>query len=141
MPAQCVRRVIGLVAVACAALALAGCGGKPADGGDSVSGKVTLNGQPVAGRVAFVGADKKETITVTGPDGRYSIANLPKGELQVFVRSAALPKPVTPRGVQPPPGLPAAVGVAPPARYAQAKHAQKLTVTGGAQTFDIDLKP
>ena len=135
------RRRLKFAAIACAAFALAGCAGKAAESGDAVSGKVTLSGKPVSGQVVFVGADRKEVVAMTAPDGGYSLANLPRGEWQVFVRGAGLKAPPLPKGVAPPPGLTAAIGVPPPARYAQPKHAQKFTATGGAQTFDIELKP
>lgn len=140
-PAPRFRRPFRYVAVACAAFALAGCASKAAEGGDAVGGKVTLNGKPVAGQVVFVGGDRKEVVALIAPTGGYSLANLPRGEWQVFVRGTGLKVPLVPKGAAPPPGLTAAIGVAPPVRYAQPKHAQKFTFAGGAQTFDIELKP
>src|SRR5438045_2011452 len=93
-PTSC-RTAVG--ACALLGLALTGCGGgKPSN--DSLSGKVTLNGQPVAGQVVFVSnSDSKETPTVISPTGDYSVA-LAKGEYQILVKGTGLAAPVVPKG-------------------------------------------
>jgi len=60
-------------------------------GGDgaknSVSGKVTLNGKPVAGTVVFIGADNSEVGTSPiGPEGNYTIVNPTPGPVKILVK-------------------------------------------------------
>src|SRR5271170_475352 len=63
-----------------------GCGG-PAGPKNTVSGKVTLEGQPVAGIVVFLSGDGKE---VSGPinylDGTYQIPDPPSGQVSIVVK-------------------------------------------------------
>lgn len=129
-------RVLPACALLIAALALTGCGsGKTPS--DSVSGKVTYNGQAVSGQVVFV-INQKELITGTGPDGSYTISDLPKGEAEVLVKALAAPMAApTPKGADAPPTL--AGGTAPPSKYAKPGNGLKVTITGGAQKFDIVL--
>lgn len=99
-----------------------GCGKNQEANQDSLTGKVTVNGQPV----------KTTVITVTGPDGKpsggttndegvYLIPNPPKGELKfTFVPSG------------PKSGI--------PDKYTRPNNDLKFTYTGGKQTYDIDLK-
>src|SRR5947209_4907406 len=76
------RIPFGVVLVAAALLA-SGCGGVR----NSVSGKVTLGGRPVAGMVTFVGADGKEATAPVNPDGSYTVVNPPTGQVQVVVKN------------------------------------------------------
>jgi hypothetical protein len=67
------------------ALALAGCG----KGKGTVSGKVTLDGDPLpAGRILFVG-DKGEA-SADIKDGQYTANNVPTGNVKVAVDTAVI---------------------------------------------------
>jgi hypothetical protein len=123
-------------------LACAGCGDK----GNAyfVTGKVTYNGQPVAGEVVFVGPAGAQAGSPIADDGTYKIQSPPKGEVTVLVRApagAATSAPAARKRTDPPPfSGTAPKGVAPPAKYAQGKTGLSFNVTGGEQTYDIDLK-
>lgn len=107
---------------------------------DSVSGKVTLNGKPVTGIVAFIYPDNKE---VTGPiqaEGKYTISNPPAGEVKVVVKGGIIGgKVVAPTGATGAPSGP--VVESPPAKYASPNNGLTFTVKGGHQTYDIPLTP
>jgi hypothetical protein len=112
---------------------------------DSVSGKVTLSGKPVNGQVVFVRSDGKEHIGFThGPDGSYTILNVPKGEVTVLIKGlgpvSGNSRPSAPSRPPPVGPKPATGGVAPPARYA-APGELKLVVVGGQQVKDFELTP
>jgi hypothetical protein len=80
-------RTIWAAAPLAALALLAGCSGGPAAG--TVSGEVTLDGQPLKqGLIRFVPADGK-TATADGPiaDGKYSVA-VPAGEKKVEISAA-----------------------------------------------------
>jgi hypothetical protein len=139
-------RYVSLLVFSISTIALVGCGSKGAS--DSVSGKVTMNGQIVAGQVIFITSDKKEIASPITAEGVYTINNPPKGEVQIIVKGAVAPggpvaRPI-PKGDktpgEPPPSPMASSGATPPAKYAQAGNGLKFTVTGGQQTYDIDLK-
>jgi len=107
----------------------------------TVSGKVTLKGQPVQGEVIFIGPDNKEIKGVLhGTDGTYSIPNPPPGTYKVAVKGLLGATPGGPQmtgpgmeGMKPPTG--------PPARYASPDNGLKYEVTDAkTQTFDIELK-
>jgi hypothetical protein len=127
-----------------AVLAGAGCGKKgPAS---TVSGKVTLNGKPVAGTVTFIGPDNREITAPINPDGTYTVANPPAGQVQVVVRNlpGARPgmTPSIPRNVSMPGNVTSAsVGLPPPMRYAWQNNGLAFSVTGGKQQHDIILTP
>jgi hypothetical protein len=132
-------------------LAVVGCSSSSGGGGNTLSGKVTLGGQPVGGLVVLVGTDGKELPAIgTNPDGTYTAAEVPRGKYTVLVK----PFPDTEPGkfplVGPEPGklpkdVPAgtfprlARGVAPPAKYAKGDTGLTVTVTTGPQTYDIPL--
>ena len=136
---------IGIRAAAMAALVLViGCSG----GGGSVSGKVTLNDQPLtSGTVTFhpTGSGPAGIGTI-GPDGRYEIKvgtekSLPPGDYVVTVEAteAATSEPPAPgKGAPRPP--------APPKRITPAKYADKamtdlkFTVKGGDNKIDLQLR-
>jgi len=124
-PPSRVSRWLGLVCLL-AAIALAGGCGNKAGTGSSVSGKVTLEGQPVAGSVVFVyGAEEKANAPI-GVNGAYSIPNPPKGQVKVLVRAIPGSTGVSPVGPIPKgsgPEMPSmggtsSAGVPPPAKYA-----------------------
>ena len=70
--------------------ALTGCQSEPA----SVSGTVTYDGKPLSGGfVILYCADEQIVRGIIGPDGRYSIPNVPRGACQVTVKTR-LPSPL-----------------------------------------------
>lgn len=129
-----------------------GCGEK---GGakNSVSGKVLFNSKPVTGTVTFIGADGKEAASPINPDGSYNVPDPPLGEDKITIQGipgmADAPRPQIPTTNAP--GMddamkkslesPSSSGVAPPAKYASPTNGLTFKVTGGKQTFNIDLKP
>jgi hypothetical protein len=147
-PALLSRTLRGwLGAFSCAAiLVFAGCSGK--EGGspsanDVITGKVTMNGQIVAGQLVFIGSDKKEIMSMIGPmDGSYQINNPPKGEGVFIIKGSTGPSLAPPPGGAKMPEMPSTGGVAPPAKYEKAATSDlKFNVTGGKQTYDINLNP
>jgi len=132
-------RAAGLAALAL----LAGCGG-----GGSVSGKVTLNDQPLTGgTVTFhpTGSGPSGIGTI-GPDGRYEIAvgtdkSLPPGDYVVTVEATEAvsnAEPAPSKGGPRPPAPPKRIT---PAKYAdKAKTDLRFTVKPGSNSIDIPLK-
>jgi hypothetical protein len=145
-----------LVAGLCLGLAgLSGCARQRA----TVTGKITFNNQALtAGTVSFVAAPNVLGTGVIKPDGTYTVADAPVGEVTVTVDT---PKPMMgpmPGGMgKPPPGMgmPAdmqppgggdplkAVRVVPaPEKYKTVESSPlKFTVKPGTQTHDIPLTP
>jgi len=119
-----------------AAIFTAGCD----KGGASnvVSGKVTLDGEPVSGVVVFIGADSKEASAPAGIDGAYKIENPPLGQCKILVKGTAG---IT--GMAPPKDAPAMgkQGLAPPPKYG-APNSSDLSyeVKAGKHTHNIELK-
>jgi hypothetical protein len=112
---------------------------------DSVSGKVTFSGKPVSGQVVLVCSDGTEHVGFTrGPDGSYTISNVPRGEVTVLIKGLAPVSGKTGLSAQsrpPPVGPKPVIGeVAPPARYAVPGEL-KLVVVGGQQVKDFELTP
>jgi hypothetical protein len=143
MPAKLSRLLFCCTLVA-VALAPTGCGSTNANSApDSISGKVTLNGSPVAGQVVIVGSDKKEYPSPIALDGSYYIAGVPAGEARVLVKGMTVVAPpkgkIAAKGELP--ALPVGSGVAPPARYGTRASDLKVAVTGGVQKHDIALTP
>ena len=128
-----------------------GCSGS-AETKNSVSGKVTVKDQPVAGIVTFIYSDKKEMTAPITSDGSYTIPNLKTGSVKVVIKAmpggAAEPKLVAPPADKGPamPNMPGSVlvggGVAPPAMYREeATSPLSYEVKEGKQTYDIALNP
>ncbi|HEY1188293.1 MAG TPA: carboxypeptidase-like regulatory domain-containing protein [Gemmata sp.] len=121
----------------------------------TVSGTVTYRGQPVTGgSVVFYCSDKQIVRGLIGPDGRYSIPNVPIGSASVVVAvqsHAKVPEgfrlsqqlPPSAGGPVPPaPTPPGARPVALPPRYALPEESGLAVTIGDAHvTYDIDLKP
>jgi len=137
-----------LAGVLVAFVAVVGCG--PSGPSDVVTGKVSLNGQPVTGTVVFVAADGKTVEGVAGPDGNYMISNPPKGEVSIIVKAMpgmggpgpAMPKDMTGKDAMGKTAGGMGQAVAPPGKYASQNNGlSKFTVTGGKQTHNIDLAP
>jgi hypothetical protein len=139
-------RVPSLALVLIALAWAAGCGRSGPK--NSVSGKVLLEGRPVAGTVAFIGPDGKEALAPINPDGTYTVANPPAGQVRIVVRgilgvggAANLPPEVEklmPAGA---PAPAAKAGVPPPERYATPDSGLTFNVTKGKQKHDITLEP
>jgi len=138
--------------VACLALLLTslifltGCPGKGKGPKNSVSGKVTLGNQTVAGSVVFVYADGKEVGSPINAQGVYTIPDPPPGQVKVLVKpvgGGAGPALKPPPGGPEMPKLPGAgEGATPPAKYAAARTSDlTYEVKSGNHTFDIPLKP
>jgi hypothetical protein len=112
---------------------------------DSVSGKVALSGKPVSGQIVFVCSDGKEFSGFThGPDGSYTISNVPRGEVTVLIKaSGPAPGETGSSGSSRPPPVgpkPLVGGVAPPTRYSS--HGElKVVISGGQQFKDFELTP
>lgn len=127
--ALCLLLPVGLLASGC---------GSSTDPGEAgvLSGRVTLNGQPVKdATVVVVGPDRSEASGLSGAEGEYRIANPPKGLLR-FRLSSFVPPP--PPGVQAPPPPPGVVAI--PRKYTTLGNGLEFNYAGGKQTFDIDLK-
>jgi len=121
---------------------LSGCDKKGDEAANSVSGKVTLNGEPVAGIITFVGADNKEVSGPIKPDGTYTVANPPAGQVKILVKGmgGTLPTATPPKEAGG--NMPKMGGVSPPAKYSAVNTTDlKFEVTSGKQKHDITLTP
>jgi hypothetical protein len=128
---------------------LAGCGGKTS----SVSGKVTFQGRPLEGGSVILYCEDKQIVRgLIGPDGTYTIPNVPKGVATVTVKAhAPIPAgfqlkqqlPPSKDGPRPPltekiAGEPDAV----PECYGLPEESGlQVQVGPGRVVFDIDLRP
>jgi hypothetical protein len=139
-----------VVPLLAACLCAGGCDARTA----TVAGRVTLRGQPLpSGSVSVYCADGQIARGNVGPDGRYSIPNVPPGAAAVTVQShARIPPGLRVEQKLPPaidgPVLPGAAGAGPdrvppiPPRYAVPEESGlRVVVAGGPVTFDIDLTP
>jgi len=142
-------RLPGGVALLGLLLAAVGC-----EGSASVSGKVTLNGQPVnGGAVTFYGAGGRQEGSWIDPEGNYAIAKAPVGDVKVTVVSSKagqppkLPKeraaPQHPGGQEGGGGAaPAGKPVVVPDKYKDPERSGlTFTLKPGPQTIPIELKP
>lgn len=123
-------------------LALAGCGGQGGVEGYAVSGKVTIDGEPIPqGSVTFIAADGA---TPTGggtiTDGVYTAPSVPPGEKIVLVLGTKVV------GQEPslagvPDSAPRDVveTVTPPAYNAASATPLKASITGPQQDLNFDL--
>jgi hypothetical protein len=126
-----------LFAVYAISMAVGGCSADTGKG--TVSGTVTLDGQPLkSGLIRFVPADgQTPTAEATITDGEFS-AEVPVGEKQI---SISAPKAVGKRPAYQTPNSPMIdiVEELLPARYNMTSEL-KLNVTGGRQTEDFKLE-
>lgn len=127
-----------------------GCGGGGKGPSNVVTGKITLNGQPVMGTVVFIGPDNKEVLGgVSAGTGEYRVDNPATGLNKILVRGlggAGAPgpagKPMVAPGGKDPANMVGGQGVPPPAKYGSVKTSDlTFNVTGGQETHDITLKP
>ncbi|HEV3145463.1 MAG TPA: carboxypeptidase-like regulatory domain-containing protein [Gemmataceae bacterium] len=81
------KRAVGVIAICVCMLALFGCDGRPHG---TVRGTITLNGQPIElGAIAFIPADGQGPTTGGAiKDGKYSVANVPVGEMKVSISAS-----------------------------------------------------
>ncbi len=130
-------RVVWLIAVCAVSMAGSGCSSDSGKG--TVSGTVTLDGQPLqSGLIRFVPVDgRTPTAEATITDGEFS-ADVPLGEKQV---SISAPKVVGKRPAYQTPNAPMIdiIEELLPARY-NVTSQLTLNVTGGRQDAPFDLK-
>ena len=107
-----------------------------------VSGSVTFDGKPLpAGTISFLSEKGGAAVVGAIDDGRYVIAQVPIGPVQIaVVTEPPHPQMMSPDG-KPVGGQPKPY-VAIPVRYATVEKSDlKATVIKGEQTIPIDLKP
>jgi hypothetical protein len=141
-----------ILAVVAVLFSSAGCG-KPKT--NTVSGKVTLNGEPVAGEVTFIGPSKKKTSSPI-TDGKYKVVDVEAGENQITVATLGAGGPARvgpanmPQGMQGIPGDPmkgmpvpseGSTGKPPPEKYATPGNGLSFDVKPGSNDYDITLQP
>jgi hypothetical protein len=128
------------------AVVLAGCSGEPVG---YVSGKVTLNDQPVTeGSVVFENAEAGISVSVPlQSDGTYEVRTydregLPPGSYKVAITPATMGEGETPLAVDPSQTAAGPTSIIPPQYHSTAT--SKLTATvkeGENPPFNFDLKP
>jgi hypothetical protein len=119
---------------ACFLLALAWCGCGPSARPGQLTGKVRFRGSVMpSGTVTFLGADGKSLSAVIAQDGTYVVSGVAPGVAKISVEYHTR----APRGLG---GGPGTIDL--PRHYANPE-TSGLTceVSGGPQTFDIELKP
>lgn len=152
------RIVFGFLLPAVLSFGGIGCAGNGGNdrNANSLSGKVTFQGQPVAfASLVAIGPDKTKVSSPTDADGNYAIINPPKGPLKfeftdIPAPAPPRPNPPPPAGVKynipppakevsapPPPPVPTLI----PAKYRKEGNELSFEYTGGRQTYNIDLKP
>jgi len=123
-----VARLLLLAAIAFVVL-MSGCTGTSKGIQNSVSGKVTLNGDPVSGTVVFVGSDGKEAMSPISAEGKYDIPNPPQGTVKILVKGTGIIAPPKDGGL--PAGTKDAPGAGTGGRFALSSAV--LPVLGRAQ--------
>jgi len=122
---------------------------------NGVKGKVTTEGNVVAGTVFFTGSDNTELKSPIDPKGEYYIQNTKVGTYKISVKGET-----GPGGVGAPPAPPEAKdkkdkglpgdntklstftpGKAPPKKYESPDNGLTFDAKGGQETKDLDLKP
>gem|GEM_PF-929482 len=119
---------------------LSGCSG----GLGSVSGEVKFNAQPLPnGRITFIcSGGQKPALSADITNGRYAIANVPVGHVDVVVETFNLRSDPVPGGPPPPPVPKDYKYVKIPTRYGDAKESGLgFDVVRGDQTKDFNLTP
>ena len=139
MPYFQYRRSVRFVAGALLVLTVSGCGS------GNVSGEVTFNGVPLSGGWVTLNYTDGKHSPVSGairPDGSYRIDSCPPGEVRVTIRPAHAQN-QSPKNPAPKSPVPKGSKQLPfPARYADAEKTDfVVTIRGGSQQFDLDLKP
>ena len=147
------KRLFQWVAVCALLLQLVGCGGATG----SLSGKVTLDGQPVTtGSVIFTnGNSAQNQLASIQSDGSYKADGVPVGDVKVAVSvppsGGSMPADAA-KSAKLPPGIPAdhpaakayaasSGGANVPKEYTDPTTSNlTVKVAGGSQTYDIPLK-
>lgn len=121
-----------------------GCGGG-SEKKNIVSGKVSVNGKPVDGEIAFIGSDKTTTAPIGPGNGMYRMENPPLGNVKVTIRSLAVPPgvkaPPMPGGAKDVSTLPVGSAVAAPPKYATPANGLTYDVQAGEHKKDFELTP
>jgi hypothetical protein len=144
--------VPGLLALLC--LTATGCGSS-----GSVSGKVSFNGEALGGgTVVFTSEGQGSATSQIGPDGSYKIDKIPVGPVKIAVETKSAQPAKRPPGMPTPPADAMAKDASSsplynPQNQSKGKYVpipedlgdpnksgQTLTVTGGSQTYNIELK-
>jgi hypothetical protein len=142
------------IAVCLALVGLSGCG----RGRASVTGKVTFNNQPLtAGTISFVASPNFMGTGTINPDGTYTVADAPVGDVIVTVQTPPAPLGPVDKMMKPPPGVkgmpedmkpegaraPTPVKIVPaPTKYNSTETSPlHFTVEKGTQTYNIPLTP
>lgn len=136
-------RLLAVLPLLAAIAWVAGCGGGKSKT-ESVSGKVTLDGKPVAGEITFVCSDGKEVKSPLAPDGGYSIIAPAKGEAKIGIKSMTIAvgggKETSTKADLG--NLGTNTGATPPAKYGNpTTSGLTYTVKGGDEKHDIALTP
>lgn len=142
------RRALAAIVWIAVATCSTGCGSKPA----VVTGTVTYQGKPLTGgSVILYCADDQIVRGVIGPDGAYTIPNVPRGVCRVTVKTyTPIPAgfrlkqelPPVHDGPIHPSQSPALSGEAVPERYAVPEESGLTVRVDRPQTiFDITLTP
>ncbi len=119
---------------------LSGCGGGVAN----VSGEVKFEGQPLQnGRVTFVcSGGNRPSLSADIKEGRYEIANVPAGPVEVIVETFNRRADPVPGGPPPAPVPKDYKYVKIPARYSNAKESGLgFEAVNGDQAKNFDLTP
>jgi hypothetical protein len=116
-------------------LGLTGCGSGNNRSSQALTGRLTLNNQPISHATVVVAAGDQEISGPTSKDGVYTIYAPPKGKLRFKVYTVPPPPP----GMPPPPPMPGQPVI--PTKYQQFGNDLSFEYTGGKQKFDIALKP
>jgi hypothetical protein len=123
------------VTVLVATLTSDGCSGDPPTG--ILTGEVSFDGQLLrSGSINFVDAQGRVTSTGISPEGKYRVSKVPCGMVRIAVFSDPhVPEKMRPLGKSDQP-------IVLPARYGKSTESDLVVeVTGGAQQFDIVMKP
>ena len=145
------RRILGFGFFALSLAVIVGCGGGGKEAKNQVTGKVTLDGKPVAGTVFFQFADNKESSSpISSTDGSYQIIDPPSGTAKVYVKGGLGGAGPQIGGKEVPKGSPELAkdvggvsgGVPPPTKYGSpTTSGLTFDIKGGKQTYDIPLSP
>jgi hypothetical protein len=138
---------VGFALIALSCIMQLGCGSPTPTA--SVSGAVTLDDQPLKGKVhlSFVGADNVPRTTTTDDMGKFVLNELPVGEVVVIVSEATMPEipPASGRQAEGTKAAPRAKATRRqgevPAIYSDAgKPLLRYTLSPGDNTLAIQLK-
>lgn len=143
MTALCrLRRAAGFAAVALTAVLSASCGG----GSSKVSGRITVNGQPLPDGLITFESDvgNRDAFSAAIKDGIYETGEIPAGPCKVTVIHSAVPRPTVTGGndLVPVRSAKDGPGITVPVKYHKSETSGlTYTVKSGANTYDQDLTP